>query len=131
MYSKIQKSAPKVLVIDDSSDFANIVCAVARFQGFDANAVRPDKYLVRALVNSDLLVLDLAMPGMNGVDVLREIVEEKITIKVLLLSGVSLDLLEQCKNHALECGVQVVGALSKPVRVAKLKECFRTLLSDR
>ncbi|TNF08260.1 MAG: response regulator transcription factor [Gammaproteobacteria bacterium] len=131
MYSKILKSAPKVLVIDDDGDFANIVCAIARYQGFDAVAVRPDKYLGRAIVNSDLLVLDLAMPGMNGVDVLREVADEKIATKVVLLSGVRLDLLEQCKNDALEWGVQVVQALSKPVRVAELKDCFRTLLSDR
>lgn len=131
MYTKILRSTPKVLVIDDDKDFSNIVCAVARYQGVDAVPLMQAGTISSVIANYDLVILDLAMPGTNGVDVLRQIAEQKITTKVVLLSGVSLDLLEHCKRFAKNRGVQVVNALSKPIRVSELKDCFKTLMLDR
>lgn len=131
MYTKISRSAPKVLVIDDDKDFSNIVCAVARYQGIDAVPLMQTSAITGVIANYDLVILDLAMPGTNGVDILRQIAEQKINTKIVLLSGGSLELLRQCKTLANDWGCQIVEALSKPIRVAELKDCLKTLLLDR
>ena len=87
MYLRNKKSSPKLLIIDDNRYYAATLCTVAAYLGFNANAIMPGPSVVWSILNADLLVLDLDMPGMNGIDVLHEMAIEKVPTKVLLLSG--------------------------------------------
>lgn len=131
MYLRNKKSSPKLLIIDDNRYYAATLSTVAAYLGFNANTIMPSPSVVWSILNADLLVLDLAMPGMNGIDVLHEMAIEKVPTKVLLLSGVCPDLLQQSKDQAREWGVDVVGCLSKPVRVNELKDFLKRLYENR
>ncbi|MDP1521107.1 response regulator [Porticoccus litoralis] len=131
MYLRNKKSSPKLLIIDDNRYYAATLCTVAAYLGFNANAIMPGPSVVWSILNADLLVLDLDMPGMNGIDVLHEMAIEKVPTKVLLLSGVCPDLLQQSKDQAREWGIDVVGCLSKPVRVNELKDFLKRSYENR
>jgi EAL domain-containing protein (putative c-di-GMP-specific phosphodiesterase class I) len=62
-----------------------------------------------------LLVLDLNMPRLDGVEVLRELQLTKFPGRVLLISGEGQRMLEAVTRVARGMGLGVVGALSKPV----------------
>ncbi len=75
----------KILVVDDEMDFAETVSARLIKREFDASPVFSGKQAIEVVTNQvpDVIILDLKMPGINGLDVLRYI--KKTTQKFKLL----------------------------------------------
>jgi EAL domain-containing protein (putative c-di-GMP-specific phosphodiesterase class I)/CheY-like chemotaxis protein len=67
-------------------------------------------------------ILDLAMPGMDGVQVIRELPERAPHIRLILLSGLGQRVIDSACLYAREHGLQVDGALEKPVSAARLRQ---------
>lgn len=67
--------APRILVADDEEDIRDLVVTKLELAGFEVRA-HPDGPSALEGIRSwepDLAVLDVTMPGMNGLDVLREV----------------------------------------------------------
>lgn len=82
-------AALRVFVVDDEEIIASTVAAILRMNGFSATAfTSPLQALSSAKVESpDLLISDVVMPGMSGVDLALRIKEECPDCTVLLFSG--------------------------------------------
>ena len=80
-----------ILIVDDDRDFTSIAVAYLAKAGYAAEVAGDGKEgLSRARALKPVLVLlDIMMPGMNGIEVLRELqsYEETAGIPVLLVSG--------------------------------------------
>lgn len=65
----------RVLVLEDDIHLANVVCRYLEREGFDVEAVHDGRAgLARALDSlPDLIVLDLMLPGLHGIEVFRRI----------------------------------------------------------
>ena len=78
-----------ILIVDD--DFN--LCAVLKEElvevGYEADFVNTgdDALAYMGKHNVDLILLDLKMPGKDGFDVLRELNEKKIKVKVIVLTA--------------------------------------------
>jgi CheY-like chemotaxis protein len=61
-----------VLVVDDAADCADAVCALLRRAGFESQAAAGGREALDSILQRapDLVILDLAMPRMSGVDLL-------------------------------------------------------------
>jgi DNA-binding NarL/FixJ family response regulator len=70
----------------------------------------------------DLLVLDLNMPGLGGMDVLRGIAEERLALRVVLLTA---DLRDDDLFEAVRLGVR--GVILKDMAPELLVRCIRTV----
>ncbi|WP_191060818.1 response regulator [Geminicoccus harenae] len=70
----------------------------------------------------DLLVLDLNMPGLSGMDVLRGIAEERLGLRVVLLTA---DLRDDDLFEAVRLGVR--GVILKDMAPELLVRCIRTV----
>ncbi|WP_159712118.1 response regulator [Geminicoccus flavidas] len=70
----------------------------------------------------DLLVLDLNMPGLSGMDVLRGIAEERLALRVVLLTA---DLRDDDLFEAVRLGVR--GVILKDMAPELLVRCIRTV----
>lgn len=68
----------------------------------------------------DLIILDLQMPNMTGVDVVRELAQAKFAGGLIILSSEDSSLLRSVRNMAKALQVNILGALSKPLDVNKL-----------
>ena len=71
----------------------------------------------------DLLLLDVNMPVMNGLEVLQQLKQQNKQLKVIMMSGTSTP--EMIKS-AMELGV--MEFLDKPVTLKKLKESIARIL---
>ena len=68
-------TAPKILVVDDEANLRNLVCSYLRAEGFDVVEAANGGDAVREVQRRepDLVILDVIMPGMDGIEALRDI----------------------------------------------------------
>ncbi|MEO6880028.1 MAG: MtrAB system response regulator MtrA [Mycobacteriaceae bacterium] len=66
---------PRILVVDDDAALAEMLTIVLRGEGFEASVVGDGSRALEAVreVKPDLILLDLMLPGMNGIDVCRAV----------------------------------------------------------
>jgi CheY-like chemotaxis protein len=111
-------SAPQVFVVDDEPVIASTLAAILQMNGFSAKFFTcPLEALAAARFESpDLLISDVAMPGISGIDLAIQMKIQHPTCKVLLFSGQAstLDLLQEAraKGHDFQL-------LSKPTPPAE------------
>lgn len=79
----------RVLVVDDEIDFATALALRLRRRGFAAEAVfTGEDGIGRAEAGElDVLVLDLKMPGMDGLETLRQVRRRAPAVRVIVLTG--------------------------------------------
>lgn len=82
---------PSILVADDDPDIRDLVVFKLEQAGFEVRAVADGSAALTALedLTPDLVVLDVMMPGLSGLDVLRQIrtMDRLDGVKVLLLTA--------------------------------------------
>lgn len=81
--------AKHVLLVDDEKDFLETLSERLETRGLDVQtAADPSMALEIARRDPiDVIVLDLKMPGMNGLEFLQKIKEERDELQVILLTG--------------------------------------------
>lgn len=79
----------KVLLVDDEVDFLEAMSARLENRGMEVSAVsRPEEALEKIAEESfDAVVLDLQMPGMDGIETLKKIKALKPELHIILLTG--------------------------------------------
>ena len=78
--------APKILVVDDDPAINEMLTIVLDAEGFQTSSVTDGAEAVPAFrsFDPDLILLDLMLPGMNGIDICREIRKESAVPVVML-----------------------------------------------
>jgi CheY-like chemotaxis protein len=79
----------KVLVADDEQVIANTLAAILNRSGFETRAVYDGRAAVDALssFDPDILLTDVMMPGMTGIEAAIEVLAQRPDCKILLFSG--------------------------------------------
>ena len=110
------KSA-KILLVDDEVVFTNNVAKLLSNRGYQVKAVNSGDEAIRALMNNsyDVMVLDLKMPGIDGIATIRDMKKLGLPTEVLILTGHgSIDMaLEAIKLGAYDY-------LTKPCQITEL-----------
>jgi two-component system response regulator AtoC len=81
---------PFVAIVDDDSSFANYLRTFLSLRGYETRAYsRGDEIIaaVKAGDPPDVVLLDVMMPGMNGLETLKAIKSAKADLQVIMLSG--------------------------------------------
>lgn len=83
------KDAGHVVVVEDDAEMRSIIRDVLENDGFEVTAVSNGEALVAMLGHHhpDLVVLDLALPGMQGLDVLRRLQADPARVPTIVVSG--------------------------------------------
>ena len=112
----------KVLIVDDELDFLETIIKRLRARNIEVSGVESGYLALEALDSSspDVIILDVKMPGMDGIETLREIKKKKPLTEVIMLTG----------HASVESGIQgmQLGAfdyLMKPIALDELLEKVR------
>jgi DNA-binding NtrC family response regulator len=87
--SKQTSSVIRVLIIDDEKSFTEELNEFLKKSGYECYEANTGQEGLNILLNQeiDLLVLDVLLPGMNGLDILREVKVKYPDIEVIVVSG--------------------------------------------
>ena len=118
-------SPPRVLVVDDEPQIRRALRLVLRANGYDVTEVPAGEAALDALAtaNFDLVILDLMLPDLDGVEVCRR-VRESSHLPVVVLSAHGE---EEIKVRALDEGADdyVTKPFSAPELLARMRSALR------
>jgi len=117
----------RILLIDDEPGILNFVSRGLRREGFAVDqAADADAGLKAALGSAyDLIILDLLLPGSNGIDLLRQVIRQNPAQPVIVLSALTDT---WSKVHSFELGAR--DYLAKPFSIEELLARVRARLRD-
>ncbi|WP_229418023.1 response regulator [Massilia sp. Root351] len=136
-----QQSGPaplRVLLLDDDSFMLalleDMLDELSPLRGsFDVASATSAKAALALLAQGprDLLVCDLSMPDMDGIEFLRLVAEGDYRGTVVLLSGMDAGVLRAAERLAMAQGLTILGACKKPVAPAELDDLVALALAHR
>ncbi len=111
--------AARVLLVDDEVDFTEVLAERMRNRGMDVDTAASGNVGVDLAKNKyyDAIILDMAMPGMDGIETLKLLLAENPDSQVVLLTGRAT---VQKSVEALKVGA--VEFLEKPADINKLTD---------
>ena len=79
----------RILVVDDEQDYNETIVKRLRRRGYEAETALSGPAALEILTRSsfDVALLDIMMPGMDGIEVLREVKRRYPAMEVILLTG--------------------------------------------
>jgi len=85
----IDMAAEKILIVDDEEDFVSALAKRLRSRGWDAETASGGKEALEKVESADFtaIVLDLKMPGFNGIQTLKRLKEINPDLQIILLTG--------------------------------------------
>jgi DNA-binding response OmpR family regulator len=119
--------AGRILVIDDNPNVVDILGRCLREEGYGVlGALTSDEGLKLAILSRpELVLLDLALPGTNGIELLKQIRSTNPTTRVIIVTGNTDPALAR---EALELGA--LAYIDKPFDFAYLKRVIAVALRE-
>ncbi len=118
----------KVLLVDDEAEFTSLLASRLEERGLRVETASNGAEAVEKVKQGtyDAVILDLAMPGMDGIETMKSLLEKRPDLQVILLTG----------HASIEKGVEAVklGAkdfLEKPADLAKLLQKIKDAKTER
>jgi DNA-binding response OmpR family regulator len=114
---------PRLLLVDDEPSLADFLARAARECGFDAEVAANDREFRDSFLHTrpEMVALDLGMPGMDGIELLRFLADQQYSSPVLIVSGHDRRVLESAFRLGEALGLHMAGPLQKPVRLDELE----------
>jgi CheY-like chemotaxis protein len=120
---------PSILVVDDDPFMLELMRDMLEtIGGFTVRTESSARAGLAALAQQpDLLICDLSMPDVDGIEFLNAAAEARYAGSVLLLSGMAPEVLGAAERLAAAQGLDVLGAYGKPIAMADLRTALDRL----
>ncbi|MES1186922.1 MAG: ATP-binding protein [Myxococcales bacterium] len=109
---RFERRLGRLLLVDDDEPVRNVIATILRRAGHDVTVASDAKQALQAASDTtkpfELLISDVVMPGMSGVELSRELLARSPALRVLLLSGYP-------GRHAPQGDEPAMDYLAKPV----------------
>jgi len=122
---------PLLTIIDDEVALVDFISHVAESANYEIEKYHDARIFMHEFKNtSDVIILDLMMPGIDGVEVIRYLANENCKSQIILMSGFDKNVLHSAQELAKEQKLNFCGCLSKPFRSNELHKLLSELSSS-
>ena len=114
----------RLLILDDDALIGETLQHMADFCGLEARFVTAAGEFF-ALLESwapHIVAVDLVMPGMDGVEVIRQLGEQRRPVGLIITSGIGERVMDAAERSARAHGLDIVGLLPKPFTATALRQ---------
>ena len=113
----------RLLVVDDEEDICEFISFVASNVGYEVTSITDSNEFIKEYSDDlSVIIMDLTMPGMDGVELIRYIASVDTKAGIILMSGFDLSVLHSARELADSRGLNVLGVLEKPISISSLEE---------
>ena len=118
----------KILVVDDEEGARELFNTILSDEGYEVTlAVNGEDALSRMKgVVYDLVVTDIKMPGMDGLQLLQEIRKEGSKADVIMVTAYG-----EVESYLKAMSLGAAEYINKPIRIKELKRIVHKVLSER
>ncbi len=122
------KSTRKIFLIDDEDFLVSMLARSLRTEGYETHVETSTEDIINKIESwyPDLILLDINMPGKNGITLLQEIIDRGIDTQVVMLTA---DNSATMAIKALKIGA--VDYLTKPFKTEEVKIVVHNLLEQK
>ena len=117
----------KILIVDDEKDLAEMLGAILELKGYTAKPCLDGYKAIEEVKKAhyDLIMMDIRLPEMNGVETFIKIKEIDPKVKVIMMTGFAVEelLLEAIKQGAYGC-------IHKPFKPEKMFGMIEEVLKE-
>ncbi len=117
----------RLLVVDDEPGFREFIQEAVTGLGFEvetaANGAKARD--VYAAFKPDIILLDVVMPEVDGIEFTRWLAAQKTAARVILVTGYNPHYAESAGRLAMALGLPSIQFLTKPLRLATLAEALQ------
>jgi EAL domain-containing protein (putative c-di-GMP-specific phosphodiesterase class I) len=115
---------PVLVGLDDDADIGDLIRGIGGRAGFSVTTSTMAATFKESLrqLRPDVVVLDLQMPGMDGVQMLRWLADQAVEAGVLLISGMDERTIASAEQFGISRGLRMLGALQKPFTAEEMLE---------
>ncbi|WP_404399424.1 EAL domain-containing protein [Idiomarina seosinensis] len=114
----------KLLIIDDDEQIGEMLKTIAEQCGF--HVIFTDTALAfyeqLSLFEPDLIMVDLIMPDVDGVQLIERLADINHNAKLIIISGAGKRVVNSSAVSAQEHGMEIAGVLNKPFRTAEARQ---------
>ena len=123
----------RLLVVDDDSEVGAFFGQVGEDLGFETKVMLDPGQFAQTVLDFSptVILLDLQMPGRDGIELLRELSTLGRSPKVLIASGLDSRVLTTASELGISMGVDVAGAFCKPIALDELEVLLIRLKSQK
>jgi len=120
--------AARILIVDDEKDFTETIRKLLVRRGYDVETAPDGSQALRHVLRGgiDVVLLDLKMPGLHGIDTLKEMKRIDPGLEVIILTG---HLLKSTEQEGMKLGA--FAYLTKPCTVAELESTIEAARAKR
>jgi CheY-like chemotaxis protein len=113
----------RILHIDDDPFVGRVYAKVAQSCGYETHSTSRGSEFKRVYeeFKPDVIICDLAMPNIDGVEMLRYLADSGCKAKILIVSGLDRKVLDAAGRLAAAQGLNIAGTLNKPVQAGDLR----------
>lgn len=116
-------SGGRVLILDDDAAVGRSIALFVEFLGMQAKSVcQPEIFFTTIKEwNPTHIILDLLMPGKDGVEILQILADLKCNSRIAISSGVGSRILNAARQSGSEHGLDIAGVFPKPFKLEALR----------
>jgi EAL domain-containing protein (putative c-di-GMP-specific phosphodiesterase class I)/CheY-like chemotaxis protein len=120
---------PQLAIIDDEQEICDFIGRVADECGFEVFATTSSSAFLDRVkaIDFNVIILDLHMPGVDGIELLRALAVLGSQAQVLLASGVDSKIMDSAVRLGQERCLDMGGFIHKPIRLQELRQLLRGL----
>lgn len=119
-----QSSTRRLLILEDEEDIRSILHRVGKAAGYSVvdTACANDFWVAFRTLRPTHVILDLILPGADGLEIMRELGRLSAKCRITLISGVDPRLLRSSERLGREFGLDMTRVISKPFDIAVVNE---------
>ena len=120
---QINNQSSRLLVVDDEKDICEFISFVAGNVGYAVTSITDPRDFIKEYSDDlSVIVMDLTMPDMDGVELIRHLASVDSKTGIILMSGFDMGVLHSARELADSRGLNVIGVLEKPISISDLEE---------
>jgi|TARA_B110000208_G_C11793610_1_gene438607 CheY-like chemotaxis protein len=123
----------KVLVVDDEARISSILKRIIEKLSCEVKCIEDGNQVGNALIayEPDVIFLDLAMPGIDGVEVISGLGQAGCKSKIVLMSGIDKRTLSYVSEGARQNQLDVIDTITKPFALGQVEGILQPLIDAK